>query len=260
MLQKLMLKVKCLKPGHLRGNGGTEIHGLFFHWLKTLDSQLSAKTHQQTEKPFVIGPIVGGTRKMGRTALVQGADYTFTLASLSSEMFNILQKIYREMNGTQVRLGNGELIVSEITPIYGEKGITYFDLLEKVYISPEIELEFCSPTSFRQQGTQELFPQPNLVFGSLLRKWNSFSPVLLSDELLNAKIYTSKYRLKTELVDFGNYKIVGCIGNCTYQIAKDQPSHIRKMLHTLAAFANIAAVGYKTSMGLGATSYKAKRR
>ena len=101
---------------------------------------------------------------------------------------------------------------------------------------------------------------PNLVFGSILRKWNSFSPVVLTDGVLNTKIFVSKYKLKTELVDYSIYKIVGCVGNCSYIIDKSEPSHKKRMLHSLAAFADIAAIGYKTSMGLGDSRYILEKR
>jgi len=246
--------------GMLKGYGGTEIHGWLFNWLKEIAPDLSSSIHDMDEKPFVIGPVNGGKKERGKIFLDENSEYSFSLASLNQEMYKVLEMISKELKGTKIQLGSGKLLCTEIIPIFGENGLTYFDLLEKNEISSEITLEFRSPTSFRQQGIQEVFPLPNLVFGSILRKWNSFSPVVLTDGVLNTKIFVSKYKLKTELVDYSIYKIVGCVGNCSYIIDKSEPSHKKRMLHSLAAFADIAAIGYKTSMGLGDSRYILEKR
>jgi len=255
MLQKVIIKLKCVVPGTLKGYGGTEIHGWFFNYLKGIEHDLSTLIHAMDEKPFTIGPLYGGKKERGKTIVTEGGEYSFSLASLNKEMFEVLVTVSSDLTGKEIQLGSGKFLVTGVNPIFGEKGLTYFDLLEKRQSSLEINLEFCSPTSFRQQGVQEVFPLPNLVFGSLLRKWNSFSPVILPVELAYSSVFVKKFNLRTELVDFGNYKIIGCVGTCTYQMDKRLMDYQVNIFTTLASFAGISGVGYKTSMGLGDVRY-----
>jgi len=76
----------------------------------------------------------------------------------------------------------------------------------------------------------------------------------LADELVKSNLLVKRYKLQTELVDFGKYKIIGCTGRCTYQLDKHMPLFQKKMLHSLAYFAEFAGIGYKTSMGMGDVS------
>ena len=79
--------------------------------------------------------------------------------------------------------------------------------------------------------------------------------MLFADDLMYANILVKKYNLRTELVDFGQFKIIGCIGSCTYELDKRMPDFQKKILKTLAYYAEIAGIGYKTSMSLGQVKY-----
>ena len=255
MLQKFIIKVKCIQTGTVKGNGGLEVHGWFFKWLQDLDPVLSEKVHGMDEKPFAVGPIYGGKKEKGKTILEAENEYTFSISSLNQEIYDGLWKLTAAIDNYKLQLGSSNNIVTDIQPILSEK-LDYIDVIKKSKLgSDNINLQFCSPTSFRQQGTQELFPQPSLVFSSLLRKWNTFSPYMFPSELYLTDVIVSRYNLRTELVDFGKYKIIGCIGSCTYQLDKGIPGFQKELLHSLAFFAGIAGVGYKTSMGLGDARY-----
>lgn len=257
MLQKIIIKLNCMDPGLLKGSGGLEIHGWLFNWIKNIDSVLSTKLHNMDEKPFAIGPIYGGKKENGQTILEGNKEYSFTLSSLNEEFFNILLIMQSQLIDSEIKLGKCRLIVKEIVPFLNREGLTYPDILNiKVKNSRNITMQFFSPTSFRQQGVQEIFPQSSLVFGSLLRKWNTFSPVLLPNELANSNLLVKKFNLKTEMVDFGRYKIIGCIGTCTYEFDRRLTDYQVRMLKCLALFANVSGVGYKTSMGLGDVKYR----
>lgn len=244
--------MKCIKSGSVKGYGGIELHGWFFNWLRSIYPELSTQLHENNEeKPFVIGPLYGIKRK-GRTFLEENQEYSFAISGLNQTLKNVLNELLANAEGTIISINNALLKVQSVSSILPGDGLSYYDILENEdIIKDNITLQFASPTSFRQQGTQELFPKPELVFGSLLRKWNAFSPVKFADDLVHSKLLVKKYNLKTEIVDYGKYKIIGCTGRCTYQLDKHMPLFQKKMLHSLAYFAEYAGVGYKTSMGLG---------
>lgn len=100
-----------------------------------------------------------------------------------------------------------------------------------------------------------LFPEPRLVFSSLLRHWNTFSDVKLSEEYqeLLPSIKVSSYSLRTELIHFSKYKMLGFKGKTEYRLPERCPSDFYKAMNALADFAFYAGVGAKTTMGMGQT-------
>lgn len=118
-------------------------------------------------------------------------------------------------------------------------------------------MTFGSPTAFKStQGYYVPLPQPELVFGSLLDRWNAFSSVPLSPAL-TAVFYesmaTESVDIHSQEVKFGGGQwasITGFMGRVTYRMQKTS-SDIRRAVNALAAFACYSGVGVKTTVGLG---------
>ncbi len=68
-------------------------------------------------------------------------------------------------------------------------------------------------------------------------------------ESLGKHIAVTACKLHHDLLHFPNYVQKGFVGHCTYHLNVDQ--ELAKHLTTLAAFAQYAGVGYKTTMGMG---------
>nr|WP_243137364.1 CRISPR system precrRNA processing endoribonuclease RAMP protein Cas6 [Desulfofundulus thermobenzoicus] len=151
-----------------------------------------------------------------------------------------------------VRLGTAEFSGEAVEEVY-PGGLTYQHLLERPPLPREITLAFRSPTSFRQLGTQIVFPLPERVFGSLLQRWNNFSPLQLHPDLDFSVLLVSRYELQTSLVAFDRYSIVGFTGRCSYRLPPRFPDFLAFQIHALARYAAFAGVGYKVTMGLGQT-------
>ena len=100
-----------------------------------------------------------------------------------------------------------------------------------------------------------IFPEPFLLWESLLHTWNRYSPVAYRFEregfrtLLLNNIQVTKCSLRTKTLYFPNYTQKGFVGSCSYSIKA--PDDDAALLTTLAAFAYYAGVGYKTTMGMG---------
>ena len=80
---------------------------------------------------------------------------------------------------------------------------------------------------------------------------------LAIDELLKKhekefeKIRVTRFRLKTELVNFSKYKIIGFVGKVVYELPETIDKEIKNTINALADFAFYSGVGYKTTMGMG---------
>ena len=120
-----------------------------------------------------------------------------------------------------------------------------------------IRMEFRSPTAFKKTGGSFMpLPLPELVFGSLLDRWNLFSPLKMPEHLYDAilehvsvkshHIQTHNVLLKGKIQD----AIPGFMGQVTYHLGK-MAAQERQCLHALAGFALYSGVGVKTTMGMG---------
>ncbi len=117
-----------------------------------------------------------------------------------------------------------------------------------------VTLHFDSPTSFKSGGMQVPIPTPDLVFGSLVDRWNLFSPIPLSDEMREFSrtcIAVSRYNLHTVPVPQKNRSFrIGAVGDVTYTaLAGDR--YWRGAMQMLADFALFSGVGVQTTNGMG---------
>lgn len=116
-----------------------------------------------------------------------------------------------------------------------------------------IALRFVSPTMFRHQGHDLLFPEPRLVFGSLVRSWNESQSPNLDPTLVQALLETaavSRFRLATTVVPFPRFPQRGFTGSCEYSLVPWN-TDVWRLARFLGEFASFAGVGYKASMGMG---------
>ena len=62
---------------------------------------------------------------------------------------------------------------------------TFADIAERCWSGQRIhhiDMDFLTSTSFKTNGTYAIFPDPRLLFVSLVRKWNAFSDASIIDE------------------------------------------------------------------------------
>jgi CRISPR-associated endoribonuclease Cas6 len=130
---------------------------------------------------------------------------------------------------------------------------TYPALMQRASQESRATLQFASPTSFRAGDIQDVLPRPERVFSSLFEAWQTFAAVPFNPALAEvfALIRVSAYELRTELIHFAHYKVIGFKGRVTYSYPQDIDAPTRQALNALADFAFFAGVGYKTTMGLG---------
>jgi CRISPR-associated endoribonuclease Cas6 len=135
----------------------------------------------------------------------------------------------------------------------------------------QFSFQFATPTFFKRSGGLAYpdlivpIPLPDLVFGSLLRNWNQFSPSSFVETNLLKEICTHHFEMthhrissqQARLVfprDGGQYRTTtfpGFVGSCSFRLVELHDRTIIKMLNTLADFAFYAGVGAKTTMGFG---------
>lgn len=136
-------------------------------------------------------------------------------------------------------------------------GETSYQALMRRYLSsgrtpdPVVGLDFAAPTTFHQ-GTRHMpLPLPELVFGSLIERWNAYAPRPAPAELADyaAALAISRHTLRSR---YRKYKgeATAFLGDCQYRALAPEPT-LQAWLHLLGAYAFFAGVGAWTSYGLG---------
>ncbi|MDR2137305.1 MAG: CRISPR system precrRNA processing endoribonuclease RAMP protein Cas6 [Synergistaceae bacterium] len=119
--------------------------------------------------------------------------------------------------------------------------------------SSSMGFRFLSPTGFKKDDRQFFLPLPELVFGSLLRKYRllvdpDFCPAL---EAIFPQVEIHSYHLASHASKLRSNRILrGFCGETAYsfQNLSDTESAILSMLATFGFF---TGVGYKTTQGMG---------
>ena len=135
--------------------------------------------------------------------------------------------------------------------------ISYRDLLavhQRSRPQRKLTLDFTSPTAFKSNDMQVPVPMPGLVFGSLLDRWNAFSPLPLDPDLrafAEETVAVSRYQLESQVVPQKNRALrIGGVGRVTYTLLDEEP-YYAAALNLLADFALFSGVGVQTATGMG---------
>ena len=262
MIYSVVLNLESLADAEISANLGHHALALFLGLIRRVDEPLSQRLHSMEGlKPFTVSPLQGKfTRKKGSIAIRSGAQCWLRFTALEDSVFARLMDAFLRSE-PRAWLEQAEFrIVDVVTHPQGSPwaGFASFEqMLESAAAERKISLQFTSPTVFRSGGTRNVaFPTPELVFGSLYNKWNSFSGENLGSGSLDAiqnNVLMSRYKLETKMLDFNGYQELGFLGHCEYTLSDRLSDESLKALNALADFAFFCGTGAKTTMGMGQT-------
>jgi CRISPR-associated endoribonuclease Cas6 len=213
---------------------GRAIHAQCFQWLAIADKALAAHLHQQDSLPITLTMQYSSSQKLHlRISLLQKELLAPLLWGLSTNLGGEIT-----LAGIPCRLGKWVDILQ----------ISSFEKLACIPAQNVIELKFLSPTSFKQGRVIQPFPLPDLVFNSLLRRWNIFAPKELYFSPVEWNALISAFELKTYALKMAGGAEIGAEGWVRYRFLDPEQARIAT---TLAHFAEFAGVGRKTGMGMG---------
>lgn len=267
MLKAIVIMVRPEEKATAPPFLGRAVQAWFLNLVRAHDAGLSASIHEGGGlRPYTVSGLIGAgsvydNRKMLSPDRVGWLRITTLTPNLSALLIDriepMLQGARLDLEGALLRV-EGVAASSDEHPWAGET--TPQALVASGALDPEMErrvtLRFVSPTTFKSENANLPFPLPDMVFGSLINKWNAFSPITLHPDarrFADARVVASKYRLQTQYVKFGpdgRGGVVGCTGECRY-IVRGNDRYWRGVIRTLAGYAFFAGVGARTSIGLG---------
>lgn len=242
---------------------GRSAHAAFLRALGTRDQALAQRLHDLgTLKPFATSDLLGAAR--GPQGRVVTTEHTYGLrwSGISLEMDACLRD-WAATPPTEIELDSTPFQVEAATidpatdSWAGTADWSELIALEQVGRAPApawFNLHFVAPTTFRSNGRNIPLPLPELVFGSLVDRWNGIAPIPLPADIRRfaaEHLVIGKYQLQSDRVFAFERSEVAFTGRCTYI----PTNHDRYYLHCCAALLRLAffcGVGAKTSMGFGA--------
>lgn len=234
---------------------GREAHALFLSVIEDVNPSLAAQLHDSPAlKPFTVSPLIWeGNRRAWLRFTVFGPTVARSFAeALDSGLL-----------GPRIRLGQTEFEVADVYSDVLQHPWSATDSYEALWerhmrsrstFDRRIALHFVTPTTFRAQQKTTPLPQPELVFSSLLTKWNAFSPRPLNrvaQDYFRDGLSVSRHELQTDFLDLGRgRRQVGFRGVCEFVGSSSCDEGLRAA-RMLAEYAFYAGVGYKATMGMG---------
>jgi CRISPR-associated endoribonuclease Cas6 len=268
---------------------GRHLHALFLTLVSSVDTQLGDYLHEsKADKAFTLSPLQvvsrqkSGVRSQNPTLqwehtkpIPSGTPCWWRISLLDDTLFGKLTQLWLNLNPNHPwHLGPADLHITSIlgTPQSTQpwaNAISYAQLYEEasecvsvtrsdseVQASAsrkgyrQIDLSFCTPTAFRQSNYDCALPTRELVFNSLIKRWNQYSGIELSKTLVE-HIFPSFFDIRTEIVADSRSKFIGCVGAMNFRILGDVEPLVIKQINALADFAIYSGVGRKTTMGMG---------
>jgi CRISPR-associated endoribonuclease Cas6 len=270
MLYSIVLTLAPTRETTVRATVGHHAHAAFLRTVRQSDQALAEVLHLPNlpARPFTVSPLLNvGRAQDGRVRLSPQQDYFLRFTVLYPPIFErFMARFLRGEGRPVIRLGRAVLLIKEILNTPGSHPWAGYSAWARIAAEaqpePEIALDFCSPTAFgfgqKEWGKKAVvLPGPSLVFGSLVKSWNSLAPPPLQVDRKALMAYVEEHvvvkrldGLETRMLHFGRSPQVGFVGQVTYGLMADNEA-ARCQLNALADLAFYAGVGMKTTMGMG---------
>jgi CRISPR-associated endoribonuclease Cas6 len=256
---------------------GKVLHGLFYEMLQKVSIARGDELHGSAGlKPFSTALFLSERQRRQET-IRAGEEVKIRFTFLDDTLYPLLARYFLTAPDLTFDLVRTEMTVTHIlgTPQSGEEwaGVASFEEIYGLASEEEkvFSFRFLTPTFFNRGGGPAYpdlmvpLPLPDLLFKSLLRHWNEFSPFPFLEEALLKDIFEhhlemTHHRIISHLARLtfptanGTYRTVtfpGFIGICVFRLVELHDPGFIKTINTLADFVFYAGTGAKTTMGFG---------
>jgi CRISPR-associated endoribonuclease Cas6 len=258
LIGSVLIKFQTQSEIEVLGSGEEGLQDLVLAVLQESDKNLAKEIQDsQGEVPLTVSPFLKGAKtSRGFSFLYPYRTTSFRITYLKEKIFESLIKglLFFLNKNKALKFSGGEILLERVDWQQGKKAsfTSFEEISSQARDDRRIILEFCSPTTFKNEE-EPLFPLPEQVFSSLLKKWNAFSEVKIFSRIQEEfkKIRVIQHRLKTEIVPFSENKIIGFMGKTTYELPVTIDEKTREAVNALADLAFYSGIGDKTDRGMG---------
>ncbi|MDR3573119.1 MAG: CRISPR system precrRNA processing endoribonuclease RAMP protein Cas6 [Anaerolineaceae bacterium] len=249
---------------------GSAAHNLLLQTIKTADESLAKTYHdEQSIRPFSVSTLMG---RFPERKFSDDFTYLLRFTGINKEVTKILYNAHQP-NGL---LAPGSIIELDHLNFQIENAFcdheahsfadtsSYPELVSRSMLSSQppandICFQFNSPTYFSSEKTQSPrnkqfpFPLPDLIFGSLLDRWNAFGLLAFPPELRKYAaecLLIKRFDLKSRRIPVVGGIQIGMVGKVVF-VTSNYDRYWMSLLHVLADYAFYSGVGAKIAFGLG---------
>ena len=259
----LVLELRPHEAGTVPAHLGRSAHAAVLRLLAETSAELARRLHdEEGPKPFTVSNVLGLDARGATADVVPEHVYGLrvTLLDVATERATAqwtapaIGEI--ELDGRRWQV---EHVVRDPAESPWAGAASYEELAGPTLLRPTSqasrwEMEFAAPVTFRQRGMNQPLPGADLVWGSLLDKWNAFAPMALPDEVrrfANECMAVSRFDLRSLGIPAKNGAVqIGAVGMCTY-VATNRDRYWLACIETLARFAFFSGIGAATTRGFG---------
>jgi CRISPR-associated endoribonuclease Cas6 len=271
MPYSLVLNLVPLAPIPKMHLSGRHLHALFLDLVRSQSPDLATTLHSQTtQKAFTLSPLQtrldtqqnpGILQWSHARAIAANTPCWWRITLLDDSLFAQLAHLWLGLSSQkQWQLGGSPI---QVTSVMGTQQtaqpwagyVSYTQLYGQASDrNRKLPFRLCTPTNFRISEYDSGMPTRDRVFKSLLKRWNHYSGIPFSEDLIGA-IYPCDYNLHSEIAIDSRSKFIGSVGHITFNILGDLfPSAIQQ-INALASYSLYSGIGRKTPMGMGQTFY-----
>lgn len=268
-LRAVALRLRPLEPLHLDGAEANWRlnYQLFLQLIDARDPELATKLQEANQpRPFTVSellPITPTARRTGHLTPLDECAVRFT--GLNRPVVAALERL-PEVLPEKVYIGEHPFAVEGVLTTPGPTvrvgADSYKAILERCFYADRplptvFRLHFLSPTCFRTDNQELPLPVPQLVFGSLLGRWNAFSLGPLADDSrlfaeINLKL--AYYQIRSHEIMVDHQYLVGFTGRVKFRASSRERFYLQT-IEALCEFSRFSGIGYKTTTGLGQVEY-----
>ncbi len=237
---------------------GQALHGLVLRLVRDNNQALSKEWHDSSDiKPFSVSSLYGRfTKTSAGYKVVKGQRYWFKIGVIGGAGFDSLgDTLFPKVAETaQILISSTKFkLLDAKLDGHPWAALSSWSQLNKIEPNGNLfVLRFLSPTTFRRKKTNRILPDSELVFGSLLNRWNRFSPYPLDINLndLLENIVISRFNLSTATHNLTTQPMLGFRGRCGFELLSGNQK-LSADINKLANLAVFSGIGQKTTMGMG---------
>ena len=132
---------------------------------------------------------------------------------------------------------------------------SFNDINDELPSGNTLRIRIATPMAFKSDGRYICMPELDLIYQSLINKYNAVCKVESSDasrliEALSSATNILKYDIHSEKFPLERQRISGCVGEMIVSINADE--ELTKLAKYLLYFGEFSGIGIKCSMGMGA--------
>ncbi|MBE0449113.1 MAG: CRISPR-associated endoribonuclease Cas6 [Actinobacteria bacterium] len=264
MLASVVLCLRAVQTCNLPQTIGNIVHAQLLGWIQEKDCKLSSRWHNLPDlKPFSISPIIGKFAKASTgKVIVKNQLYWLKIGLLQKKGFDILSDVLFPLAARQaaIKIGQIPFVLEEIkleghpwARVSGWHELIFRNGRDSNNDGNTFLLRFLTPTTFRRGDINRILPDPELVFGSLLDRWNAYAPTKYPLELkqrFTEEVVVSRIAIRSDSYSLKHQSLIGFLGSCVYSVISNDRELV-DILKNLSALAIYSGVGQKTTMGMG---------